>query len=292
MEKKPWIGISILAMILLLTASMNCTVSADQIQNHVVRIEITGQNRQQQQTMTVSETKLQTIKQVFTDVSVDLTSASSPEEKLQVYWDAICRFHDLGVLGNLSCEEAYRLATRWYRPSTSLQNHHPLKDSNNTNSFCLVSGRVNYSMPSSRISNFLEMLCWVYWGPIFHSHKFLPLLFLALDLVVFFITAGFSSLLHSIVRRNPIAFGNIIGIGAYGYDAKAGWINTDGLYGTKNWDGNLNGALSGYIWDGFIYYYQAISGFCGIKILIDNSWVGYDASYLGSALVVGINETD
>src|SRR4030042_3005932 len=240
--KKPLIMVSICAVVLLLIASIDCTVSADQIRNHSLTIEITGQNTQQQKTIAVSDTELLKIQQVFVDASVNLESASSPEDKLQVYWDAICRLHDLGVLGGLSCEDAYRIATRWYRPSISLPNHHPLKDSNNTNALCLVSGRVNYSMPSNRISNFLEMLCWVYF-PSPHPHEVLPMLSFILYLVVFSITAAFSSILNFIVRKNPIAFGNIIGIGAYGYKAKAGWIKTDGLYGTKNWNGNLNGAL-------------------------------------------------
>ena len=159
MDKKPLIVVSICVVILFLTASMNCTVSADQIRNHSVTIEITGQNTQQQRTINVSDTELQDIKDVFAEVSVLLASASSPEDKLQVYWNAICRLHDSGVLGDLSCEDAYRIVTRWYRPSISLPNHHPLKDSNNTNAFCLVSGRVNYSISSNRVSNFVNRFC-------------------------------------------------------------------------------------------------------------------------------------
>lgn len=286
MDKKPLIVVSILAVVLLLITSMDCTVSADQIRNHSMTIEIIGQNIQPQRTIMVSDIELLEIEQVFTDVSEDLASVSSPEDKLQVYWNAIYRLHDLGVLGNLSCEDAYQLATRWYRPSISLPNQHSLRGSNNTNSFCLISGRVNYSMPSNRFSNFLEMLLWVYLPVI---PNFSSLLLFILYMGVFMVTAAFSSFLQHMIRVSPIALGNIIGIGAYGYTAKPGWIKTDGLYGTKNWNGNLNGALPGYIWNGFIYYYQAISGFCGIKILNDNSWVGYDASYLGSALLVGIN---
>jgi hypothetical protein len=288
MDKKPLIGVSICAVILILISSMDGSVSAVQIRNHSVTIEITGQNIQKQNTINVSDMDLQKIKQVFTNVSMNLESASSPEEKLQVYWDAICRLYDLGVLGSLSCEEAYRLATVWYRPSTSLLKHHLMIDTNNTNTFCLVSGRVNYSLPTNKISNYVNTFCWVFF-PFPPPHD--TLLSFILYWTIFISTGALGSILQFIVERNPIAVGNLIGIGAYGYKAKAGWIKTDGLYGTKNWNGNLNGALPGYIWDGWIYFYQAISGFCGIKILIDNSWVGYDASYMGSALVVRINET-
>ena len=291
MDKKPLIVVSICVVILLLIASMNCTVSADQIRNHSVTIEITGQNTQQQRTINVSDTELQDIKDVFAEVSVLLASASSPEDKLQVYWNAICRLHDSGVLGDLSCEDAYRIVTRWYRPSISLPNHHPLKDSNNTNAFCLVSGRVNYSISSNRVSNFVNRFCdyLAYLQPFGHT-----LLLFLLSWAVLFISniavVFLGAFLQHIVERNPIAIGNLIGIGAYLNHSKAGWIKTDGFLGTKNWDGNLTGALPGYIHLWPIYYYQAMRGFCGIKLRFDNSWVGYDASYLGSALVVGINE--
>lgn len=292
MDKKPLIGISILIVVLLLIASMNCTVSADQIRNHTVTIEITGQNLQQQHTIKVSEIELQKIKKVFKDVSFEIESSSSPEGKLRIYWNAICRLHNLGVLGDLSCEDAYRIATRWYRPSIKLSNHHPLKDSNNTNAFCFVSGRVNYSISSNRVSNLVNRFS----DYLTYLHPFGPtlLLFLLSWAVIFMsqITVVFlGAFLQHIVERNPIAIGNLIGIGAYLNHSKAGWIKTDGFLGTKNWDGNLTGALPGYIHLWPIYYYQAMWGFSGIKIEFDNSWVGYDASYLGSALLVGINET-
>ena len=293
MDKKPLIWVSILVVFLLIIASMDCLVSANPILNHSVTIEITGQNLQQQYTINVSETELQKIKKVFTDVSFGLESASSPEGKLRVYWNSICRLHDLGVLANLSCEEAYRLATHWYRPSTELSKLQPWQDSNNTNAFCLVSGRVNYSISSNRVSNLVNRFCWdylAYLEPFGHT----LLLFLLSWAVLFIsnIAVGFlgASLQH-IVERNPIAIGNLIGIGAYLNHSKAGWIKTDGFLGTKNWDGNLTGALQGYIHLWPIYYYQAMWGFSGIKIEFDTSWVGYDASYLGSALLVGINET-
>ncbi len=288
MDKKPPILVSICAVVLLLITSMHCMVSAEQIRNHSVTIEIAGQNTQQQKTINISDADLQKIQQVFADVSINLESASSPEDKRQVYWNAVCRLHGLGVLGSLSCEDAYRLATRWYRPSTSLSKFQPLKDSNNTNTLCLVAGRVNYSMPTNRISNFVNTFCWVYLANLW-PHSQTPLILIVL-IISMMVIGAFGSILHYIVRNNPIAVGNLIGIGAYGYEAKAGWIKTTGLLGTKNWDGNLNGALPGYIWDGFIYYYQAMWGFCGIKIRYDNSWIGYDELYLGSALLVGINE--
>jgi len=298
MDKKPLIVVSILVVVLLIIASMDCLVSANPILNHSVTIEITGQNLQQQYTINVSETELQKIKKVFIDVSVELESASSSDEKLQVYWNAVSRLHNLGVLGNLSCEEAYRLATRWYRPSTELLKLQPLQDSNNTNALCLISSRVNYSMPSNRISNFVNRYDDFTWflgfdilSDLLFNHNYLLFLLLGFPWLISMSITGFlGAFLQHIVERNPIAVGNIIGIGAYSYKTKAGWIKTDGLYGSRNWNGNLSGALPGFILDGPIDFYQAIWGFCGIKILYDNSWVGYDASYLGSALVVGINE--
>jgi hypothetical protein len=292
MDKKPLIWVSILVVFLLIIASMDCLVSANPILNHSVTIEITGQNLQQHYTINVSETELQKIKKVFIDVSVGLESASSPEDKLQVYWNSICRLHDLGVLGNLSCEETYRIATCWYRPSTEISKLHHWRDSNTTNAFCLISGRVNYSISSNRVSNLVNRFCWdylAYLQPFGHT----LLLFLLSGAVLFIstITVGFlGALLQHIVERNPIAIGNLIGIGAYLNHSKAGWVKTYGFLGKKNWDGNLTGALPGYIHLWPVYYYQAMWGFCGIKIEFDNSWVGYDASYLGSALVVGINE--
>lgn len=296
MDKKPLIGVSICTVILLLITSMHCTVSADQIRNHPVTIEITGQNTQQQRTINVSDTDLQKIQQVFTDVSINLESASSPKDKRQVYWNAVCRLHDLGVFGSLSCEDAYRLATRWYRPSTSLSKFQPLKDSNNTNTFCLVTSRVNYSTPTNRISNYLNFLSdYIFYHGLESNpniNKFwLSIFILGIWITSVFITMGLATLIQRIVEISPIAIGNLVGIGVYGYSAQAGWIKTDGRLGTKNWDGNLYGALPGYVHDWPIYFYQAMWGFCRIKIQYENTWNGYDASYLGSALIVGINET-
>ncbi len=287
MDKKPLIVVSILSVVLLLITSMDCMVSANPILNHSVTIEITGQNIQHQRTINVSGEVLQEIKQVFADVSVNLEFASSPEEKLLAYWNACQSLYDLGVLGSLSCEDAYRLVTRWYRPSKTLSLLHPLQESNNTNTYCLVSGRVDYSISSNRASNLMNRFTWDYLARLWPGSS-IPLIIAIVILML--VTGSIGSFLQFVVERNPLAFGNLIGIGAYDNYAKEGWIKTSGLYGTKNWDGNLIGGLPGYIHLWPVYYYQAMWGFFGIKIRYDSSWVGYNASYLGSALVVGIND--
>jgi len=297
-DKKSLIGISILVVVFLFLTSMNCIVTADQTRNHSVTIEITGQNTQQQNTINVSDTDLQKIKQVFADVSINLESATSPEDKLQVYWNAIYRLHALGVLGGFSCEEAYQLATRWYRPSTTLSKLHLLQDSNNTNALCLVAGRMNYSISSNRISNFmLGCSYYLFFSGIEmllnltnNSQLLLFILILALWLTPALVSGYLGGFLQFVVQRNPIAIGNLVGIGTYKNNTKAGWVKTTGYLGIKNWDGELYGALPGYLYLLPDIFYQAMWGFCGIKILYDNTWAGYDASYLGSALVVGINE--
>jgi len=66
-------------------------------------------------------------------------------------------------------------------------------------------------------------------------------------------------------------------------------VHTLGLFGNKNWSGELLGNLPGYFpYDLIIITYQAIWGFCGIKVWLNED--GSEKSYLGSALFVGLDK--
>jgi hypothetical protein len=93
----------------------------------------------------------------------------------------------------------------------------------------------------------------------------------------------------------PIAIGDIFGIG-YSFggghpEYAQGYIHTVGLLGNKNWTGQILGDLPGIFPYGLVVnLYQGIWGFTGIKIWMNED--GSEKSYLGSALLVGIQEAN
>ena len=289
------------AVVLLLIASIGPSVCAGQDNLRSLTVEISGQDIQRRSTINVSETDFQKIKNIFSDVSAKLYTAHSPKEIRQVYWDAVCQLHGLGLLGNLSCEEAFQLVTRWYRPSTALSGFKSIPSSPNQNTFCLVSGRANVSVPTNRIANGLTRFGWNFLFErgfdigyaLYQKYPWIivlvPIWMLSSVLIV-----SLGVYLQKLVEINPVSAASLVGIGLWGSQKNytgPGWVKTSGLLGVKQWEGNLSGILPGYVeLNPPFYFFSAMYGFSGIKIILDSSWYKWETSYLGSAVVVGVKE--
>jgi hypothetical protein len=137
---------------------------------------------------------------------------------------------------------------------------------------------------------FLSVFILILGGPLFGSYSILTAIGALLLL------SAIS--LQFMADANQIAIFDIVGIGAWdvtyniSYYA-SGWLKRFGIGGIKSWDGPLRGDLKGLslVYDPLIgiVIYQAISGFIGLKISLNDDTL--KKSYFGTALYLKIDDT-
>jgi hypothetical protein len=275
--------------------------------DHRLTVEICDPQGVEQKSIPASDMDLQKIEQIFATINARLDKATNDQEKLQVFNDAVKQLAVFGVFGNLSIEQAQRLVTRWYEPTLGKNAQKPSSYLINKNAFCLVSGRTNLTLTSHRfttwfmIAGYLLLFGGMAIGSAIYSQfpelQDLLLLFalpwfaLSLGLI------GVGSILSVRADLNRLAVADVFGIG---YRERGnptityapGWVKTIGLLGNKTWDGELVGNLPGMKipLDNFFTFqtYPAVWGFSGIKIWLNED--GSEKSYLGSAILVGLNQ--
>lgn len=286
------------AIVLFFSATFFPSICASASNVRHLTVEIDSPKGMQRKDMTVSETDVQKIKQLFAQLNSQLDKVSSEKEKLLIFQDAVRQLACLGVLGDLSIEQAQKLVTQWYRPSVSSEKLGSYLINNNA--FCLVSGRTNKTFCTHRYTNWIE-----YSGALFYfiggsfsyglyGHPFILLLLL----ISMALGLGLYNLGDALATRadmNPFAVADVFGMGYTDGNEKdiwyaQGWVKTIGLLGSKTWEGELVGNLPGMkiLKSLFVEVFPAVWGFSGIKIWINED--GSEKSYLGSAILVGLNQ--
>jgi len=246
-------------------------------------------------TVQLTQQQMDELDSLFESIRERLNNSEIKEETVQIFNDAIVELDRLGLLGDYSVKQVQELVTgRFQKPlfyciMDMLNNKIPLD--NNTNTFCLISGRTNNTYvlpPLTRVFNKLILFFFMDDIPLFGYYFFIDL-FGLLFMFNLFRVVLFST-------RIPITLGSGISLGGYiednyGYNRDyfpaEGWINTFGSSGNKKWNGSFYGQISGFqLW--VFYEYIGVIGFTGIKILNMDSLYYY---YLGSANYVNIDHT-
>jgi hypothetical protein len=298
-----WI-IGIILAGVLLGATLSPTIAASNSLRHFT-VELTSPKVTQRTTVTLSETDAQKVQDILDNVNGRLDNATSTEEQYQVYTSTVAQLYQYRVFGDLTLAQAQQLVTYWYRAGPHDQRNVAAQYSINKNAFCLVSGHTGYTYTGHRFTNWMQaggaiilMIGIILSMPPFYpphsaTRPLLTLLGLLLT-AVGFMTYSLGVALANRADITPIAVGDIFGIGFY-YGTPddiwyaPGWVHTLGLLGDRNWSGELRGNLPGmFPYDLLIITYQAIWGFSGIKIWLNED--GSEKSYLGSALLVGLDE--
>ena len=288
------------AVLLFLSLALHPFVSTSTNTVRHLTVEIDSMTGVQRKNVTVSDPDVQKVKQLFAQMNAQLDTVTSEREKLLIFQDAVRQLARLGVLGDLSVEQAQRLVTQWYRPCSSMYSEKLGTYLVNKNTFCLVSGRTNYTFSTHRFTTWMEYggaLLFFIGGSLsygLYGHPFFALLLLS------WMALGFGMYLlgDALATRadmNPFALADVFGIRFVESDNPdiryaPGWVKTIGLLGSKTWEGELVGTLPDMkIHNGpYVEVFPAVWGFSGIKIGLNED--GSEKSYLGSAILVGLDE--
>lgn len=272
-------------------------------------IEIIREDEIIEQSVFLNEFEADELDTLIEKIRIDLDLSNSFGETIQIYYNAIDSFSNLGIFPKeISTNEIKDLSTGKNRELDKIRFRSKMGDGFE-NRFCLVSGS------SSETHSF---------GPIVLGTVFflIPGLFIAslissfiyrlnlseriigkiLNILVeIFIGIPVEFLLYlsvmSIYCRQPLSVGSFLTFGItedsylpwedpvhYSSD---GWIHTIGLNGIKSYSEEFYGQLM-KIWGLFTYYYSGIAGFTGINIRKDESSTVF---YLGFGLNVKIEST-
>jgi len=303
---KKW-SIGIILAGVLLGAVLSPSILAANTQRHLT-VELTSPEGSKSTTVTLSETDAQKVQEILDGVNGRLKNATSNEDQYRVYTSTVSQLYQYGVFGDLTLAQAQRLVTYWYRAGPHDQRNALSQYLINKNALCLVSGHTGYTYTGHQFTNWLQaggaILLFIGILCIFLSQPYYPpprslsspvllllgLLFGGVGLMTF--SLGVALAYRADIT--PIAVGDIFGIGFY-YGGPSnvwyapGWVHSLGLLGDKNWSGELRGNLPGvFPYDLMIVTYQAIWGFCGIKVWLNED--GSEKSYFGSAILVGLSE--
>ncbi|DAC72106.1 MAG TPA: hypothetical protein DSN98_06875 [Thermoplasmata archaeon] len=296
--KKIILGLTLAA--LLFIAAVNPAISAKK-NTQQVTIELSTNEGTEQKILSLSTSDADTVRCILDGIDEELDKVSTDDEKYEVFISTVTELYPYGVFGNLTLPQAKQLVTCWYHAGIL----HPTSSIlENRNAFCLVAGHTDLTLTSHRIYSWMQvagaamlMLGILIGVPFPYVPTPGPLRIL---IGLLLIGGGISSYIlgNTLSYRTdvmPIAIGDIFGIGysfgGHSPDYAQGYIHTVGLLGNKNWTGQILGDLPGIFPYGLVVnFYQGIWGFTGIKIWMNED--GSEKSYLGSALLVGIQEAN
>lgn len=209
----------------------------------------------------LTEQQLIEVDVLFESIKDDLDNVKTQEETIRIYSDAIVKLDRYGLFGDYSIKQVQKLIIGKYQKS--INNHilnrlYKNKQSSDENVFCLICGHTNetFFMPMSTML-VIRLFPIMTTGPL--SFALFMVGFMLRLLIV-------EQLLKEYNFNNPVALGNGIMFGTND-NAASGWVYTHGLFGGKNWTGELYGLLLILqVWQ-FSYRYFGATGFTGIKII-------------------------
>jgi hypothetical protein len=237
----------------------------------------------------LTKEQLKELKNSISNIENQLNSTDNQIEKEKIYNDAIETFNSFGLLpDDVSINHAQKLVTgkvqnpkivksieKWY-------SKHKGTTESDENFLCSITGNLDLAFFMGPLGQrilkigdkIVDMVDNHYYLAIFLDLLFAPFYLLYIPIAIFWI--GF-----------PYCVGCEVGIGfiqatpmGNEKSPSRGYINTDGLNGSKNWDGRLWGKIPrSKIINFYFISYPGVLGFTGVRI-------GYCASshFVGSAL--------
>jgi len=233
----------------------------------MVSSEACGLRGYREANVRLSEAQCRSLQQSLTEFKVRLSQASSNEEVIRLFHEAVVMLDSYGLLPRgMSIPEAQRLVTRL--PSHTAKSAR-LAGSNTSNALCLIAGNTNTTL----VAGFplCNLVCRTQWD--------------------------FLAGLLELRNRFPLQLGSVVFMGGWGeflwftLGPAYGWVYSLGAMGVKNWTGTMHGNYPGNIIrfksGDTLGEYPAIIGFTGINIASGDS----QHFILGTAVAVGIVNT-
>ena len=273
MKKLISVTVILLFIGLAFAPSINANVGKEELVEFTT--EVCGLNGGKQ-TVKLTQQQANEVEAMFNSIREKLNNTQSREEAEDIFKDAVVELDKYGLLGGLSVKQAQRLVTGRFSNSMSVIEINS-KKLDNYNFLCLIVGSINnsyvYSL-SQRISIKTLFLLAILTSIAYDSNSELlqSLSFLLYYSVIIF---WFGKFYFSKLNKLPVPtmFG-MIGIGKTEYDLwggtyytpAKGWIKTSGLFGNRDWDGELHGDLRSEVGNLLTIYHIGVIGFNGIKI--------------------------
>jgi len=226
---------------------------------------------------------------LFESINVQIDNAETIRETIKIYNEAIEELDNLGMLMGYSVKQVQELVSGEYQKPgfTKLIDRKIDKNQflSDINIFCLIAGMttITYVLPNTMIVNRLIIFYNILNILFNNNFKLGPFLNLYI-----FLRTTFNIVFNLLL---PLTFnlGSGICLGTHysmTYDAKPaeGWVNTNGLFGQKKWDGSFYGRICKiplFIDHGYL----GVICFKGIRIMTRRSAYTY---YLGFANYVNI----
>jgi len=262
-----------------------------------VTVQACGIQGYNETTVKLTREQHQNLEEYLVEFRAKLNQTTSREEAVPLFKDAVVELDKYGLLPKgMSVELAQRVVTGGHFYEKCIQIFGRLFNKNqynsNSNLFCLVAGETDATVFSR------HFYIWLTVGSILSMWKFWND-YTLLGMILFIIVGNFvilSILLQNFINKNPLALCDVVCIGVYDPFEKityyaSGWLKSFGVLGIKSWDEYIRGNFHALpLIYGLIYFlYQAIWGFTGLKILLDEN--SLKQSYFGFALALSIDDT-
>lgn len=295
--KRKWlsVGISLLfvGVTIALTISFN-TVKAstnDDCQEVTTQLcEIQGYGNT---TVKLTREQYQDLEQYLIEFRAQINESSTWDETARLFRQAVVRLYDYGLLPkNMGIDDAQRLVTRGYQVSQLMSLSDSLNRNkqllNDSNFLCLLTGMTTQAyvigIPELGVATLIYLMVFPYFLEqiLFEDSHLVEHILLKLR--------NLTSSIQRLSSRRIIQAGNIV-FGTskdeyippeFRYSPAYGWIDTQGIFGKKSWNGTFFGSirtLQGFEFGSYSYYIGA-TGFVGITV---NKGDG-KKFFLGSAL--------
>lgn len=238
-------------------------------------------------TIYLSQKQANDLEKFIDGLHSQLDTFKSTEKTIEVFYDAVDSFHDLGIFpDNISINEIKQLITGENRDLDKIR-FKSETDDGFENRLCLVACNTSVTLSLGPIvllnilaaipvAAYVAFLNKLEYNFNLSKFKILKMLFLIPYYLLYipFLSLTICSYL-SVSNKQPISIGSLItfgycqhGLDPWSYDEyypSNGWIFTLGLNGKKNYTGDFYGrllTLYAIFWD----FYNGITGFTGISI--------------------------
>ncbi len=286
MRKTLTFGIVLLFIGVAFAPSFYADVETINEQNELIEltVEFYGLDKTDSHQVTVTREDSDKLDSLFNEFKNKLNETNSIEETIIIYEWAIDELNKLGLLGDLSVDEAKKLVTGgfYYKEFNELFNTYRNTEIEleNLNFLCLISGETTENDFTGPINSLIARTLYflVFIKDIFDV---IPIIFLM----------TFPIIIQSIIHfkypfsiYNTITYGQTVGLTRMDYYS-SGWVKTLGLLGYKEWQGKIIGYFIP-ISTLLSTRYSGVIGFTGIHIC-DVSGV---AKYFGFANAVNLKQ--
>ena len=240
----------------------------------------------------LTSNQIKNLDKIINEIKNNLDKSENIEETISIYKEAIISFHNLGLFPNhMTIDETQKLMTDTNHKSSKKNIKTGLNENLEsdfiTNENCQISGETNGTFIFSPFTIGLHNIMWSFWDIIEKLSEIFPWLNEGDFMMVILAISTMIVLKMDQERKKKLFMGSEISLGAVelmsGYPPfpSNGWVNTDGLNGKKNIEGNLYGQISDltiFILFICVKYFIGVKGFNGIRIEKENNktfFMGY-----------------